>query len=625
MAVLDKITKANDIKKLTPGEVVQLPDEIRKFLINHVSQTGGHLASNLGAVELTIALHLVLDFPKDKLIWDVGHQSYTHKILTGRKDEFDHLRQFGGISGFPKRSESSCDCFDSGHSSTSISAGIGMAEAREILGESYRVVSVIGDGAFTGGLAYEGLNNATRLKSNYIIVLNDNQMSISRNVGGFTGLLAAMRTAKAYTNLKSDVHSTLKKIPNGERVARRLHAAKNSVKELLIPGMIFENMGITYLGPVNGHNISDVVHILKEAKKVDGPVLVHVITKKGYGYRPAEQRPDKFHGIGPFDIETGCLKQSKKNPGYTDVFAEVLTNMAKKDERIVAVTAAMADGTGLKKFGREFPERMFDVGIAEGHAVTFSAGLALSGMHPVFAVYSSFLQRGFDEVTEDVCLQDLPVVFAIDRAGLVGADGETHQGIFDLSYMSMLPNMLVMAPKNAWELADMLRFSMRQNHPVAIRYPRGEACMKYKEHRAPLELGKCEPLEEGSDIVILAVGAMVDEAYKTLEILRAHGYQPALVNARFVKPLDCDMVRDAAAHYRLIVTMEENVRQGGFGDAVAQELVRMNQNVPLLQIAIEDCFVSHGSVPELRRMLGIDADSAAERIEKEYVAIERTT
>ncbi len=616
MAILDKINHANDIKKLTPEELLLLPDEIREFLIRHVSETGGHLASNLGAVELTMALHLILDFPEDKLIWDVGHQSYTHKILTGRKDGFDTLRQYGGMSGFPKRSESICDSFDTGHSSTAISAGIGMAEAGEILGENYKVVSVIGDGAFTGGLAFEGLNNATALHSNFIIVLNDNQMSISPNVGGFSNHLASLRTADGYKEFKSGVHSKLEKLPYGERVARRMHKAKNSLKQLLIPGMLFENMGITYLGPIDGHNLADLVHILTEAKRIQGPVLVHVMTKKGKGYFPAEQHPDKFHGVGPFDAETGKLKKKKNNPDYTEVFSTVITNMARKNDRIVAITAAMADGTGLNRFRQNFPNRFFDVGIAEGHGVTFAAGLAAAGMRPVFAVYSSFLQRGFDELIEDVCLQKLPVLFAIDRAGLVGADGDTHQGIFDLSYLNLVPNLMVMSPKNAKELADMLRFAMRQDGPVAIRYSRGEACMEFEEMRAEITPGKSEEMAQGDDLVIYALGSMVSEAWKTVQILKQRGIHAALVNARFLKPLDRESILRAGEKYPLLVTMEENVLTGGFGQSVEAVLEQAGIHTDVLTIGIEDCFVPHGNVDVLRQALRIDSESAAERIER---------
>jgi 1-deoxy-D-xylulose-5-phosphate synthase len=622
MNILDKINKPNDIKKLSVEELEQLPAEIRQFLLLHVSKTGGHLASNLGAVELTIALHRMLDFPKDKLVWDVGHQSYVHKILTGRKDAFDTLRQIDGLSGFPKREESDCDCFDTGHSSTSISAGLGIAQARDLQGEDYTVVSVIGDGSFTGGLAYEALNNATQLKSNFIIVLNDNEMSISKNVGGFSSHLASIRMADRYQGLKSGVHHSLEKMPNGEHMTRKIRRTKNSLKQLLIPGMIFENMGVTYLGPVNGHNLSDLMRVLSAAKKVKGPVVVHVNTKKGKGYRPAENNPARFHGTGPFRLEDGMPVKPKTKVDYTNVFSTVLCNIAKKDPRVVAITAAMADGTGLLPFSKQFPERFFDVGIAEGHAVTFAAGLASAGMKPVFAVYSSFLQRGIDELITDVCLQKLPVVFAIDRAGLVGADGETHQGIFDLSYLSAMPGMTVLSPKNAWELADMLRFAVQyEDGPIAIRYPRGSAYDGFKEHRAPIEYGKSELLCEGKEITLVAEGTMLKEAEKACALLREDGYDPTLLNIRFIKPLDQEMIESLSRKTKLFVTMEDNIRRGGLGDAVLYCLDHIGCALPVLKIGIDDCFVPHGSVDELHKRLGMDAESVAAKVREEYQKI----
>ncbi|MCC8028451.1 MAG: 1-deoxy-D-xylulose-5-phosphate synthase [Lachnospiraceae bacterium] len=618
MAVLDLIRKENDIKKLSQQELLQLPGEIRSFLLGHVSKTGGHLASNLGAVELTIALHLILDFPKDKLIWDVGHQSYTHKILTGRKDEFVHLRQMGGISGFPKRSESECDCFDTGHSSTSISAGLGFAKARDLLGESYNVVSVIGDGALTGGLAFEALNNASNLNTNFIIVLNDNRMSISENVGGISRHLASIRMSDAYQEFKSDVHNSLNRLPYGERVARRMTKAKSSVKQLLIPGMLFENMGITYLGPVSGHNLQDTLHILREAQKVNGAVVVHVQTDKGRGYPPAELKPNRFHGIGPFDVETGEPLQQKKKPDYTDVFSAVICKIAEKNDRIVALTAAMADGTGLRRFRLKYPERFFDVGIAEGHAVTFAAGMAASGLHPVFAVYSSFLQRGFDELVHDVCLQNLSVTFAIDRAGLVGADGETHQGILDLSFLSIIPHMTVMAPKNKWELAYMLWFCSRYEGSTAIRYPRGQAYDGLKEYREPIIYGKSEWIFEEKQIAVFAVGTMVETALAVRDLLHGQGFSCSIINARFIKPIDREALRKALRDHNVIVTMEENVLHGGYGDAVGAFLSSEEADVSLLRFGIEDQFVPHGTVPQLREAAGLDAVHAARRIAEVY-------
>ncbi len=615
MAILDMINQANDIKDLNIDELYELSDEIREFLIENISQTGGHLASNLGAVELTLALHMVCDLPKDKIIWDVGHQSYTHKILTGRKEEFAHLRQYGGLSGFPKRCESVCDCFDTGHSSTSISAGLGFVKARDILGEDYKVISVIGDGSFTGGMAYEALNNASVNKSNFIIVLNDNKMSISENVGGFSTHLASLRTAEAYQELKSGVHSSLNKIPFGDRVARRLQKTKSSLKQLMIPGMMFENLGATYLGPVDGHKIEDMISLLKEASKVNGPVVVHVITEKGKGYEPAETSPSRFHGTSPFDISTGELKKPKEKADYTDVVSSVLKKIGDKDDKVVAITAAMVDGTGLKRFRNAFPDRFFDVGIAEGHAVTFAAGLAAAGLKPVVAIYSSFLQRGFDQMISDVCLQNLPVVFAIDRAGLVGSDGETHQGIFDLSYLSLIPNLTVMAPKNKWELAAMLRYAVNFDGPIAVRYPRGSAYEGLKEYHQKLELGKAEKIYEGDQIALFAIGNMVEVAVWVRDILIEKGYKVTLVNSRFMKPLDNEMHIEAAKTHKLLVTLEENVLEGGYGASVLQMLHRHGlDNIKVLNFGIEDKFVEHGSVKELREDMGLDPESIAAKI-----------
>ncbi len=618
MAVLERITEANDIKKIPQQQYGQLAREIRTFLVENVAKTGGHLASNLGAVELTMALHLVLTFPEDKLIWDVGHQSYTHKILTGRKDDFPTLRQIDGISGFPRRAESESDCFNTGHSSTSISAGLGFATARDLLGKSYSVVSVIGDGALTGGLAYEALNNASKLTSNFIIVLNDNHMSINENVGGLASHLASMRTAEAYQEFKSDVHSSLERLPYGERVAHRISKTKSGLKQILIPGMIFENMGITYLGPVNGHNITDMVRIFTEAKKVNGAVVVHVLTDKGRGYVPAEQTPDRFHGIGPFDIETGKPHAQKTKPDYTDVFATLMCKIAAKNDNVVAVTAAMADGTGLKRFRAQCPSRFFDVGIAEGHAVTFAAGMAAAGLHPFVAVYSSFLQRAFDEIVHDVCLPNLPVVFAVDRAGLVGEDGETHQGTLDLSYLTLMPNMTVMAPKNRWELADMLWFASRYEGPIAIRYPRGPAWDGLKNHREPMEYGKSEWICKESGVAILAVGNMVKNALATHDLLAEKGIPCSLINARFVKPVDEETVREAAEGHTLLVTMEENLLHGGYGESVEEYLSESETEIPILRFGIADQFVPHGAVELLQERLGLDAPHMAERIAEEY-------
>ncbi len=569
--ILEQIQGPNDIKKIEESELPALAEEIRDFLIQKVAEHGGHLASNLGAVELTMALHLHLQLPEDKIIWDVGHQSYTHKLLTGRREGFGTLRKFKGMSGFPKRKESGCDSFGTGHSSTSISAGLGYASARELAGEDYQVVSVIGDGALTGGMAWEALNNASLLKTNFTIVLNDNKMSISENIGGLSSHLGNLRTADAYQGLKTGITNSLNKIPvYGERMVEQIRRTKSGIKQLFIPGMLFENMGITYLGPVDGHDIGAMLRVLREASKVSGAVLVHVITQKGKGYVPAERHPARFHGTEPFAIETGLPLKRRVTANYTDVFSTVMRKLGERDGKVAAITAAMEDGTGLKRFHNMFPERFFDVGIAEGHAVTFAAGLAAAGLKPVFAVYSSFLQRAYDQLLHDVCIQGLPVTFAIDRAGLVGSDGETHQGIFDLSYLSTIPNMCIMAPKNKWELSDMVKFAVDFGGPIAIRYPRGQAYDGLKSHRAKISYGKSETIYEGSQIALLAVGSMVKTAEETYRLLEQQGYRCTLINARFVKPLDSALLDSLPQNHQLLVTMEENVQSGGFGEHVLQ-------------------------------------------------------
>ena len=623
--VLEKINNPNDIKKITSEELPVLADEIRDFLIHKISENGGHLASNLGVVELTMALHLSFHLPEDKIIWDVGHQSYTHKLLTGRKAGFDDLRKFGGMSGFPKRKESACDSFDTGHSSTSISAGLGYAEARELTGQDYHVISVIGDGALTGGMAYEALNNASRMKSNFIIVLNDNNMSISENVGGLSRHLGNLRTTDAYKDLKTGVTNSLSKIPvYGERMVSQIRRTKSGIKQLFIPGMLFEDMGITYLGPVDGHDISAMLRVFKEAVKVDGAVLVHVMTRKGKGYLPAERHPARFHGAEPFQIDTGLPAQNRITPNYTDIFSTVMRKLGDRDEKVVAITAAMGEGTGLKRFHNMFPERFFDVGIAEEHAVTFAAGLAAAGLKPIVAVYSSFLQRAYDQILHDVCIQDLPVVFAIDRAGLVGSDGETHQGIFDLSYLSSIPNMTIMAPKNKWELSDMVKFAVNYEHPVAIRYPRGEAYDGLKESRAKIICGKSEIIVMESQIVLFAVGSMVKTAVEVRESLKARGYQCSLINARFVKPLDTKLIEELSQEHVLFVTMEENIISGGFGEHVVRYMNERSWDEPqmkVLNIAIPDEYVEHGNVEILRKEIGIDKESVVKKIVAEYKEI----
>lgn len=612
---LEKIQKANDIKELTEEELKELSDEIRQFLIEKISVTGGHLASNLGVVELTMALHKVLHFPEDKLIWDVGHQSYTHKLLTGRKEGFDDLRKYGGMSGFPKRKESKCDAFDTGHSSTSISAGLGYVAARELQQEHYNVVSVIGDGSMTGGMAYEALNNASRLKSNFIIVLNDNTMSISKNVGGISNYLNGLRTTQVYSDLKRGVEDTIKRIPGrGERIVHQVKKTKSGIKQLFVPGMFFEDMGITYLGPVDGHDLKTLTKTLNEAKRVNHAVLVHVVTKKGKGYLPAETNPSKFHGTGPFDVTTGETIGGSGKDSYTDIFSKVLADIGKKDEKVVAITAAMADGTGLSRFAKLFPERFFDVGIAEEHAMTFAAGLAAGGMKPVFAVYSSFLQRAFDQTIHDVCLQNLPVVIAVDRAGLVGSDGETHQGVFDLSFLSTIPNLSILSPKNRWEMADMVRFAVSFQYPVALRYPRGEAYEGLKEFRAPIEYGKSELLYEESEIAVMFVGHMSFLAEQVREDLKAAGYQCSLINARFVKPLDTEMIQKISENHRLLVTIEENVLTGGFGEQVEDFVMREGIPLKVRTIGISDDYVEHGNVDVLRKEVGLDRESIVKKV-----------
>lgn len=620
--VLDKIQKENDIKELNAEELTLLADEIREFLIHKISISGGHLASNLGVVELTMAMHLTFNLPEDKMIWDVGHQSYTHKLLTGRKNGFDQLRKYGGMSGFPKRKESLCDAFDTGHSSTSISAGLGYAQARDIKGEKHYVISVIGDGALTGGMAYEALNNASQIKTNYIIVLNDNNMSISENVGGMSSYLGNLRTADAYTELKSGVTNTLSKIPvYGDRIVKRIRKTKSGIKQLFIPGMLFEEMGITYLGPIDGHNMEQVCKTFREAKKVNGAVLVHVCTKKGKGYEPAERHPARFHGAEPFEIETGIPKSKRVKSNYTDIFSTVMRKLGDREPEIVAVTAAMPDGTGLKRFRNMFPDRFFDVGIAEEHAVTFAAGLAAAGLKPVVAVYSSFLQRAYDQVLHDVCIQNLHVIFAIDRAGLVGSDGETHQGIFDLSYLSSIPNMCIMAPKNKWELSDMMKFAVAYQGPIALRYPRGEAYEGLREFREPVKYGKSEVIYDESEIALVAVGSMVKTAKEVRSRLRDTGYSCSLVNARFVKPYDSELLLELQKEHRLVVTLEENVKSGGFGEAVLDYFNQIGSRVKVLNITLPDDYVEHGNVDMLKQEVGIDADSVEKKILAAYIGL----
>ena len=619
--VLENIKKENDIKNIPASQYDDLAQEIREFLINKISVTGGHLGSNLGAVELTMALHLVADLPKDKIIWDVGHQSYTHKLLTGRQAGFETLRKYGGMSGFPKRKESECDSFDTGHSSTSVSAGLGLVKARDTKGENFGVYAVIGDGALTGGMAYEALNNAARLDTNYVIVLNDNNMSIAENVGGMSKYLRKIRTAEAYKDFKIGLENTLNRIPKyGEHVVDTLKRYKSGFKQLVVPGMFFEDMGITYLGPVDGHDIDAMVRMLKEARKIPKCVMVHVITKKGKGYLPAERHPARFHGAEPFDIETGLPSRGHRKANYTDIFSTVMTKLGARNEDVVAITAAMPDGTGLKRFSNMYPDRFYDVGIAEEHAVTFAAGLAAGGLKPIVAIYSSFLQRAYDQILHDVCIQNLPVVFAIDRAGLVGADGETHQGIFDISYLSSIPNMTIMAPKNKWELSDMMKFAVNFSSPIAIRYPRGEAYDGLEEFRAPIKYGKCEVIYEENDIALFALGSMVRTAEEVRSDLKDRGYPCSLVNARFAKPVDTEVLKDICLGHSLIVTLEENVQSGGYGEKIRDFVFEHKLDCDVLIIALPDDYIEHGNVELLKREVGIDKETIVKRIVTQYIS-----
>ena len=613
--VLDKIQRPNDVKELKEQELPVLADEIRQFIIDKVSDNGGHLASNLGVVELTIALHRCLNFPQDKLIWDVGHQSYTHKILTGRKNGFDSLRKYHGMSGFPKRDESNCDAFDTGHSSTSLSAGLGMVCARELKKEKYKVVSVIGDGSLTGGLAFEALNNAASLKSNYIMILNDNHMSISENVGGLSHYLAGVRTAKGYTNFKKNVKASLSKMNAiGEELERNIRRAKSMLKQVFIPGTFFEDMGITYLGPIDGHNIEALTEVIEDAKQVEGAVLIHVITEKGKGYEPAQLHPESYHGVGPFIKKNGMAKKPKEEATYTDIFAKTICELAQTHEKLITITAAMMDGCGLKGFAKRFPDRFFDVGIAEEHAVTFACGLAAGGFHPFFAVYSSFLQRGYDQILHDMCMQNLPVTLMLDRAGLVGNDGETHQGVFDLSYLTMIPNMTVFAPKNRYEFQDAIAFAADFEAPMAIRYPKTDAVRVLKEYREPIKLGKSEWIRRGSRVALLAIGTMVETAMEVEELLAKDGIDATVVNLRFAKPLDYKMLDEVLDYHSLIVTMEENVLSGGVGEHICRYVELHSTGVRVIACGIPDKFIHQGSIKELLEETGLDAQSIYQKI-----------
>jgi 1-deoxy-D-xylulose-5-phosphate synthase len=612
--ILSNINAPNDIKKVPPEDYSELAREIREFLLSNISVTGGHLAPNLGVVELTMALHLSLNFPEDKLVWDVGHQAYTHKILTGRKEGFRNLRTYEGLSGFPKRNESDCDAFDTGHSSTSISAALGLAKARDLQKKNYNVVAVIGDGALSGGMAFEALNNAARLKSNMIIILNDNNMSINENVGGMATYLGKIRTSVKYNGFKDGLERALSTLPKGKAVIDRLRRSKDSIKRLFIPGMLFEDMGLTYIGPIDGHNIEQLLSAINSAKHMKEAVIIHVITKKGKGYKLAENNPAKFHGIDPFVVETGEVKKKGK-ASYTEIFAKKLVSLAEKDEKIVAITAAMPSGTGLIKFAKKYPKRFFDVGIAEEHAVTFAAGLAVGGMKPVVAIYSTFLQRAYDQMIHDVCINSLPVVFAVDRAGIVGSDGETHQGVFDISYLLTMPNMTVMAPKNGWELEKMLTFAINHNGPVAIRYPRGKVYTGLEEFQAPIEYGKSELIYNEKDILLLAYGSMVKVAADVRKLLKEQGYLVSLVNVRFVAPLDEGLLKEILPTHKFVVTLEENINSGGFGQKIVGFLCKNNYNDNrYIQISLPDAFIPQGDPDLLKRQYGLDAQSVVQKI-----------
>lgn len=615
MNLLDRINKPNDIKSIDRDELPELAENIREFLVSHVSETGGHLAPNLGCVELTMALHRVLDFPEDKLIWDVGHQSYVHKILTGRKNEMSSLRQLGGMSGFPKTCESSCDCFNTGHSSTSISAALGMACARSIKGTHEKIAAVIGDGAFTGGMVYEALNNMADIKTGCLVVLNDNNMSIDRNVGGMSTYLSKLRVGQPYNDFKGNVERMLLSIPvAGEHIAKGLKRSKDSIKQIFVPGMFFEELGVTYIGPIDGHDIDVMEATFKRALQLDKPILVHVKTVKGKGYVHAERHPSYFHGVEPFNVRTGKVLKDKKVMTNTAVFARKLVELGRKDDRITAITAAMGKGTGVALFANEFPDRAFDVGIAEEHAVTFAAGLAASGLIPVVAIYSSFLQRAYDQILHDVCLQGLHVILAIDRSGLVGADGETHQGIFDTAFLSHIPNMTILAPKNRYELTRAMEWAVSYDGPVALKYSRGEAYYGLKESNAPIRYGESEVIHRGKGLAILAVGSMVPEMEKVYNRCREDGFDITFVNARFLKPIDTDLIDELSRSHHTIMVVEEGIRHGGYGEMVSCYVMRNRLPVRVVIRAIDDSFVKHGGVDELRRLLGLDADSVYESV-----------
>lgn len=615
-SILAGVNSPQDLKALSTTDMEKLAAEIREFILRNVGVTGGHLAPSLGVVELTLALHSVLNTPYDKIVWDVGHQAYVHKILTGRKDEFHTLRQYQGISGFPRRDESEYDAFGVGHASTSISGALGMAVARDMLGEKNTVAAVIGDGSMTGGQAFEALNHAGHIKTNLMVILNDNEMSIAKNVGGMAHYLSKLRTTPTYSRVKNDIEYLLRRIPAiGDSVAKTAERVKDSLRYLVVAGAFFEELGLTYVGPINGHDIATLQSVLMNVRKMRGPVLVHVLTQKGKGYAPAEESADKFHGIGPFCVETGSVLKRSSKATYTGVFGTTMVELAQHDAKIAAVTAAMPEGTGLKKFAERFPKRCFDVGIAEAHAVTFAAGLAAQGMKPVVAIYSSFLQRGYDQIVHDVCLQKLPVVFAVDRAGLVGEDGPTHHGVFDFAYLRHIPGMTVMAPKNEDELRHMLKTALDYAGPIAIRYPRGEGVgVDVEQTPSAIPIGEAELLLNGTDVALLAIGDRVHPALQAADMLSKQGIKAAVVNARFVKPLDEKMLRKMCREIGLLVTIEEHVLQGGFGSAVGEYLNTQGWNhIKLLKIGLPDQFIEHGARNLLLAKYGLSAEKIMEQ------------
>lgn len=614
--ILDKVNSPEDIKQLKEKELYQLAGEIREYIIGTISETGGHLASNLGVVELSLALHRIFNSPQDKIIWDVGHQAYVHKLLTGRKEKLKTLRKLGGLSGFPKRSESVHDIFETGHSSTSISAALGIAKARDLSGEDYNVIAVIGDGSLTGGMAFEALNNAGDFPTRLIVILNDNNMSISSNIGGMANYLSKIRTVPAYFKLKARIGSVLKKIPFlGNAIFKTAERLKNWFKYLLVPGIIFEELGFKYLGPIDGHDIHNLEYVLKRAKSYNGyPVFIHVITKKGKGYKKAENEPEKYHSVGPFDIASGKSRKTNVSRSYSNVFGDWICDAALRDKRVVAVTAAMPDGTGLTKFSKQHKDRFFDVGIAEQHAVTFSAGLAVGGYKPYFAVYSTFLQRAYDQIVHDVCMQNLPVTFAIDRAGIVGADGETHHGVFDIAYLRHMPNITIMSPKDCKEMEQMLDLTLQIDSPCAIRYPRGIED-NFDDYNNPVVLGKSEVLLNGSHGAIIAEGRMVKTAYIACQQLKARGISMTLINARFIKPLDEEMLIETAKEHDTIFTLEDGILSGGMGSGILEFYNNKNIKANVNIFAYDDKFITHGEIEELHKIHKMDAEGIAAKIE----------